>query len=222
MPDLPGGSSAAPTRYHSMWVTTGVRRSGITTTVMPFASENCVTAGAAAASRAPGAASGVHRAEDQEGANQHGRHGFLFRPAPSTGRTGHCPAMIRSTVVVVPDRAVEDRRDLPAAAACPGLPRRASSTTASGSRAAAGSASRASARLERRRLGAVVADEVAPGEDAPGARARSGAAAGRYRCLPASRTWTDRSTRCGARDWRRGAFRPASCANWCPDLRPWR
>ncbi len=38
MPDLPGGSSAAPTLYQSMWVTTGVRRSGITTTSRPLAS----------------------------------------------------------------------------------------------------------------------------------------------------------------------------------------
>ncbi len=51
MPDLPGGSSAAPTLYQSMWVTTGVRRSGITTTSRPLASLKVVTFGAAAAAR---------------------------------------------------------------------------------------------------------------------------------------------------------------------------
>ena len=38
MPDLPGGSSAAPTRYHTMWTTTGARRLVTTTTCMPLAS----------------------------------------------------------------------------------------------------------------------------------------------------------------------------------------
>ena len=36
MPDLPGGSSAAPLRYQTMWVTTGARWSGMTTTSRPF------------------------------------------------------------------------------------------------------------------------------------------------------------------------------------------
>ena len=67
MPDLPGGSSAAPTRYHSMWVTTGVRRSGITTTLRPFASVNCVTVGAAAACAERHAPSGATRHEDERG-----------------------------------------------------------------------------------------------------------------------------------------------------------
>src|SRR6266540_3796484 len=41
-PDLPGVSSAAPTRYQSMWVTTGARWSGITTTWRPLASTKSV------------------------------------------------------------------------------------------------------------------------------------------------------------------------------------
>src|SRR5271166_273762 len=36
MPDLPGGSSAAPFWYQIIWVTTGARWSGITTTLRPF------------------------------------------------------------------------------------------------------------------------------------------------------------------------------------------
>ena len=40
MPDFAHGSSAAPTRYQTMWVTTGVRRSGMTTTCMPLVSLN--------------------------------------------------------------------------------------------------------------------------------------------------------------------------------------
>src|SRR5688572_6004414 len=39
-PDLPGASSADPTRYQSMCVTTGARWSGINTTCMPFESSN--------------------------------------------------------------------------------------------------------------------------------------------------------------------------------------
>src|SRR5919109_1244786 len=39
-PDLPGVSSADPTRYQSMCVTTGARWSGINTTCMPFESWN--------------------------------------------------------------------------------------------------------------------------------------------------------------------------------------
>ena len=38
MPDLPAGSSAAPLRYQTMWVTTGARRSGTTTTSSPLSS----------------------------------------------------------------------------------------------------------------------------------------------------------------------------------------
>ena len=53
MPDTPRGSSAAPTRYHTIWVTTGARLSGTTTTCMPLASVNSVAKvlGAAAARR---------------------------------------------------------------------------------------------------------------------------------------------------------------------------
>ena len=36
MPDLPGGSSAAPTMYHTMWLTTGTRWLDTTTTRMPL------------------------------------------------------------------------------------------------------------------------------------------------------------------------------------------
>src|SRR5262245_35837228 len=54
-PDLPGVSSAEPTRYQSMWVTTGVRRSGITTTSRPFDRAKWVIWGPLAS--APGAAS---------------------------------------------------------------------------------------------------------------------------------------------------------------------
>ena len=36
MPDLPGGSSAAPTMYHTMWETTGTRWLDTTTTRMPL------------------------------------------------------------------------------------------------------------------------------------------------------------------------------------------
>ena len=38
MPDLPGGSSAVPIAYQTMWVTIGARLSGMTTTSMPLAS----------------------------------------------------------------------------------------------------------------------------------------------------------------------------------------
>src|SRR5215469_7507108 len=41
-PDLPGVSSAEPTLYQSMWVTTGVRWSGMTTTSRPFESVKLV------------------------------------------------------------------------------------------------------------------------------------------------------------------------------------
>src|SRR5262245_66331384 len=37
IPEVPGGSSAEPTLYQLMWVTTGVRRSGMTTTSSPLA-----------------------------------------------------------------------------------------------------------------------------------------------------------------------------------------
>src|SRR5215218_9323945 len=44
-PDLPAVSSAAPTRYQTMWVTTGVRWSGMTTTSRPLSSLKCETSG---------------------------------------------------------------------------------------------------------------------------------------------------------------------------------
>ena len=43
MPALPCGSSAAPTLYQTIWVTTGARRSGITTTCMPLSRVKRVT-----------------------------------------------------------------------------------------------------------------------------------------------------------------------------------
>src|SRR5438445_7439389 len=43
MPDLPGGSSALPILYHTIWVTIGARWSGMTTTSMPLSSRKSVT-----------------------------------------------------------------------------------------------------------------------------------------------------------------------------------
>ena len=48
MPDLPIGSSAEPLRYHTMWVTTGARWSGITTMSSPLSRRPVVTAACAA------------------------------------------------------------------------------------------------------------------------------------------------------------------------------
>src|SRR3989304_9430603 len=47
MPETPLGSSAAPTLYQTMCVTTGARWSGMTTTSSPFASVNWMARGAA-------------------------------------------------------------------------------------------------------------------------------------------------------------------------------
>ena len=58
-PDLPGVSSAEPTRYQTMWVTTGVRRSGITTTSRPLARVKWVISGPGAALPGLGPASRV-------------------------------------------------------------------------------------------------------------------------------------------------------------------
>src|SRR5687768_8940974 len=116
MPDLPDGSSAAPTRYHSMWVTTGVRRSGITTTLSPLASLNWVTEGAAtvspdgSASAAPTARMASKRVNIGTGA--------LKAPVPGKadrswrGKT----AKRNRTSPFVSDRAIENGRDLPPAA----------------------------------------------------------------------------------------------------------
>ena len=46
MPDWPAVSSAAPTLYQTMWVTTGARWSGMTTTCIPLASLNSTAFGA--------------------------------------------------------------------------------------------------------------------------------------------------------------------------------
>ena len=45
MPDWPTGSSAEPLRYQTMWVTTGARWSGTTTTSRPLASLKDDTSG---------------------------------------------------------------------------------------------------------------------------------------------------------------------------------
>src|SRR5215468_9424992 len=51
-PDLPGVSSAEPTLYQIMWVTTGARWSGMTTTWRPFGRVKSVILGAPAATGA--------------------------------------------------------------------------------------------------------------------------------------------------------------------------
>src|SRR5229473_7756306 len=56
-PDLPGVSSADPTRYQIMWVTTGVRWSGMITTSRPLSRVRSETAPVWAVSERPGAAS---------------------------------------------------------------------------------------------------------------------------------------------------------------------
>ena len=43
MPDLPSGSSAEPLRYQTIWVTTGARMSGMTTTSRPLSSRKLAT-----------------------------------------------------------------------------------------------------------------------------------------------------------------------------------
>jgi hypothetical protein len=56
-PEMPGGSSTAPTLNQSISVTTGARRSGTTTTCRPFCSTNWKTlAGWAGTARASAAA----------------------------------------------------------------------------------------------------------------------------------------------------------------------
>src|SRR5229473_2879905 len=56
-PDLPGVSSADPTRYQIMWVTTGVRWSGMTTTSRPLSRVKSETVPVWAVSARPGVAS---------------------------------------------------------------------------------------------------------------------------------------------------------------------
>ncbi len=55
IPETPGGSSAPPTRYQTMCVTTGARWSGTTTTSRPFGRVNWVARGPDWASAAAGA-----------------------------------------------------------------------------------------------------------------------------------------------------------------------
>ena len=62
MPDLPGGSSALPTLYQTMWVTIGARWSGMTTTSMPLSSRKLVTSLSAAGSAAAGNTARINRA----------------------------------------------------------------------------------------------------------------------------------------------------------------
>ena len=57
MPDWPTGSSAEPLRYQTMWVTTGTRRSGTTTTSSPLSSVKDATSGPPPSVRPNGAAS---------------------------------------------------------------------------------------------------------------------------------------------------------------------
>ena len=66
MPDWPGGSSAEPTLYQTICVTTGARWSSITTPVSPFGS---VKLGDAASGAAAGSAAGEKRG-DAEGAQE--------------------------------------------------------------------------------------------------------------------------------------------------------
>src|ERR671916_459667 len=57
MPDWPSGSSAEPLRYQTMWVTTGTRRSGMTTTSRPLSRVKEETSGPLPSVRPKGAAS---------------------------------------------------------------------------------------------------------------------------------------------------------------------
>ena len=57
MPDWPIGSSAEPLRYQIMWVATGARWSGTTTTSSPLSSTKAETSGPPASERPNGAAS---------------------------------------------------------------------------------------------------------------------------------------------------------------------
>src|SRR5208282_1128522 len=81
MPDLPTGSSAAPLRYQTMWVTTGARRSGMTTTSRPFASVKCATCAAAAEGEVIAIRSGSKEARRDAAA------GRRNRDDPATYRT---------------------------------------------------------------------------------------------------------------------------------------
>src|ERR1700674_405116 len=65
MPDTPLGSSAEPTLYHTMWVTTGARWSGMTTTSMPLASVNSVARGSARAEASGSADASIVNAIDK-------------------------------------------------------------------------------------------------------------------------------------------------------------
>ena len=118
MPDLPGGSSAAPTRYHSMWVTTGVRRSGMTTTSRPFARVNCATAGAArgiARRRRASATQTARISEKRESAWP--AQAVLSRPRCLAQTTGQVRReAVNCRCLFDADRAIQNVRDLPAAA----------------------------------------------------------------------------------------------------------
>ena len=111
MPDLPGGSSAAPTLYQIMWVTTGVRRSGMTTTSRPLASVKCATSGpvaACAAARGDGATT-IARCGDQQraqrrpdgsnrcdGSNHNHRSRRAKSNSPMPGRSHRLSSILRT------------------------------------------------------------------------------------------------------------------------------
>src|SRR5215210_6292815 len=116
MPDLPAGSSAAPTRYHSMCVTTGVRRSGMTTTTKPLARVNCVTDGAAMLSC--GVVASAAQMASAEIMRINGGTGALKAPVPGTDdRSGRSKTVKRNRALLFfSDRTVEDCRDLEPAA----------------------------------------------------------------------------------------------------------
>src|SRR6266550_2028775 len=118
MPDLPAISSAAPTRYHSMWVTTGVRWSGTTTTARPLASLNCETEDAAsAASRPKDAARAKQSANRAKRRISAAKGDALKSPMPCTGKRHDAPKNANSRApLLAPDRTIQNVRNLPAAA----------------------------------------------------------------------------------------------------------
>src|ERR1700738_706812 len=112
MPDFPAVSSAAPTRYHSMWVTTGVRWSGMTTTARPLSNVNCATLVAAVA-RGAGASRTAHRQRVSEA-----RIRALDKVVPSmrVQLQGYRPLRGIASGSLLPNRTIEDGGNLPAVA----------------------------------------------------------------------------------------------------------
>ena len=105
MPALPGGSSAAPTLYQTMWVTTGARWSGITTTCMPLSSVNEVTSMSSA--RAGDATAASNR---RTGANRLRKvmsiPMIVKEKAQAAGRSAASRLFVREDVADVEDGAV--------------------------------------------------------------------------------------------------------------------